>query len=517
MENIIDSSCFQRLRNIRQTSYSPLYPSALHNRFIHSIGVYYLGKIAIKTLKPTIDKLGLIDINTDIFLLACLLHDVGHAPFSHTGEKYFVQGQIPTINDELVSEVGDEDLRVEVQNKYFKEAAPHEIMSVIVALRSFPNCFNKAKERDFFARCITGYKYRKNGQYENICNCLIELLNSTIIDIDKLDYIIRDAQTTGYQSVSIDYIRLLGALSIIDYAGKKTLAYNKSALSVIENVIYAHDFERKWIQSHPVVLYEHFLIQYAIKKIERQFSDDDKNESLFCFDSLTDIGKTFKNGSGKISLLADEDLLHIMKSNCMDILIHEYFSRNERRHPIWKSEAEYRLLFDNVLGNGELLDLLENDFKEVEKYIGEKIGNNLPIINDHFIQHCNDRLQKIKDLPDEQKAVKDDLSRGIRILLMWANGLREFALASGIPFDFVIIMANKFRSSFLKEDLEKIVIDFSSLGKKELIKKIASILSGDKQNRENLFYIFYKRTKKINANELADIFFKVLIDRKKEV
>ena len=47
VHDIIDTAAFQRLRQIRQTSYEPLYPSSLHNRFVHSLGVYYLGKKAI--------------------------------------------------------------------------------------------------------------------------------------------------------------------------------------------------------------------------------------------------------------------------------------------------------------------------------------------------------------------------------------------------------------------------------------------------------------------------------------
>ena len=86
--DIVDSACFQRLRSIRQTGYAPLYHASMHNRFIHSIGVYHLSKLVIKTLdKYTQDDFG-FDIKR-VFSLASLLHDVGHAPFSHTGEKFF--------------------------------------------------------------------------------------------------------------------------------------------------------------------------------------------------------------------------------------------------------------------------------------------------------------------------------------------------------------------------------------------------------------------------------------------
>lgn len=50
MTGIVDSATFQRLRRIIQTSYSPLYSSAVHNRFVHSLGVYHLGAIAAQSL-----------------------------------------------------------------------------------------------------------------------------------------------------------------------------------------------------------------------------------------------------------------------------------------------------------------------------------------------------------------------------------------------------------------------------------------------------------------------------------
>ena len=56
INNIIDTANFQRLRNVIQTSYSPLYSSAVHNRFVHSLGVFYLGKIAVYSLIRSFDS-----------------------------------------------------------------------------------------------------------------------------------------------------------------------------------------------------------------------------------------------------------------------------------------------------------------------------------------------------------------------------------------------------------------------------------------------------------------------------
>ena len=93
MKNIIDTPVFQRLRRVMQTSYSPLYSSALHNRFVHSLGVYHLGTIVSESLRESLEEMSIessqIDKLIHVYLLACLLHDVGHAPFSHTGELFY--------------------------------------------------------------------------------------------------------------------------------------------------------------------------------------------------------------------------------------------------------------------------------------------------------------------------------------------------------------------------------------------------------------------------------------------
>lgn len=164
ISNIVDTAAFQRLRNIIQTSYLPLYSSAVHNRFVHSLGVYYLGKIVIGALSESKEEFNDI-VNLDrwlgIFQIACLLHDVGHAPFSHTGEEYYLEnGKRASLHNEIIELTKDKEMKDEIENKNYK-AAPHELMSVIVALKEYGFLFENNEEKSFFARCITGYLYTK--------------------------------------------------------------------------------------------------------------------------------------------------------------------------------------------------------------------------------------------------------------------------------------------------------------------------------------------------------------------
>lgn len=52
VSQIIDTPSFQRLKDIRQTSYTPLFPAAYHNRYVHSLGVYHLGCMAFGSIEP---------------------------------------------------------------------------------------------------------------------------------------------------------------------------------------------------------------------------------------------------------------------------------------------------------------------------------------------------------------------------------------------------------------------------------------------------------------------------------
>lgn len=146
ISEIVDTAGFQRLRNIIQTSYAPLYSSAVHNRFVHSLGVYHLGCIVTQTVDEDRDSFSEIEAFQRylyIFRLACLLHDLGHAPFSHTGEGYYLEkGDRTLLHNSIIELSNDSDLQEEIKNRNYN-AAPHELMSVIVSLKQFDNLFQR--------------------------------------------------------------------------------------------------------------------------------------------------------------------------------------------------------------------------------------------------------------------------------------------------------------------------------------------------------------------------------------
>lgn len=522
VKNIIDKSEFQRLRRISQTSYSALYSSSVHNRFIHSIGVFYLGGIASSYLcaflseNSSTQKLNNWGRIKEIFDLACLLHDVGHAPFSHTGEKFFLNKNNKTeldtteLHNQLKEVVGDANFNNDIPSA--NPAAPHEIISAIIGIERFATYFANAEEKSFFARCITGYKFSDDYDLHGIYNCFISLLNSKVIDVDKLDYLIRDAYFTGYQSTDIDYQRLLTSLIIIENEVKinnqvrkvYSLGYRKHALSIIENVVFAHDAERKWIQTHPIVLYETYIIQHILDMLDKKISCCGKK--LFSVKTLSKDGESFE-GIGKLSLLCDDDIVYLLKSSLCDNLSTEYFERTQRRHPLWKSEAEYKASFTSKYGSeGALIKKFNDTLDAIEKFIRK--NTDTWVINDDLINKIKkdketaEELLENKELSEvEQESLKTQIFDRKKILPI-LECLQNYSEEKGIKCDFVILNADIFNSGFNKDDFGKIPIEFD--GKYSLFKDVVSTLSSIESSNRNFFYIFYKDSGAIDKNVLRD-------------
>ena len=503
MSGVVDTAVFQRLRRITQTSYSPLYSSAVHNRFVHSLGVYHLGGIAVRTLKKEIENspdgnvLSGVGIELErleyVFLLACLLHDVGHAPFSHTGEMFYLEnGKDYGLLHELLAEtVGTEEFRRDIPSERSNSAAPHEIMSAIVGIREFGDLMLPPAEKEFFARCITGYCYSDDVNMGSLLNCFIRLLNSKVIDVDKLDYLIRDAYITGYCTVDIDYTRLLTSLTVIKDGDCYNLAYYKGAISVIEDVVYAHDSERKWIQNHPVILYECYILQHIMEMLGKKH--DTEGKRLFSMESLSVEGQTFEDGT-LVRLLSDDDIIHMAKRYYEENdIIEEYFERKRRRHPLWKSEAEYKAFFRAHVEGGELLDSLENAMEATAKYLSKNTTN--WVINEDLAETLRRELESLDTAGLEQrtkaaqKKEKQDILNVVECLISYAKSV-------GYEGDFVLLQSSQFNSGFAKPDFSAIKIVFPAVPQSKVIRfgERVSSISGITSERQKFFYLCYKRT-----------------------
>ena len=172
---------FQRLRRIKQLgTASRVYPSATHTRFEHCIGTMHLaGRMA--------KQLGIKGHQRELIQLAGLYHDIGHLPYSHMFDKILgiIKAQIALSNPNNISlpQIHHEDRSLEI----------FTVVSARLKLLS-------AEDEQFVRACIVGsydtFDPRKY-MFQIVCSA---------IDVDKLDYLRRDAYHTGMPSFQADYI-----------------------------------------------------------------------------------------------------------------------------------------------------------------------------------------------------------------------------------------------------------------------------------------------------------------------
>lgn len=514
--DVINSAEFQRLKSVRQTSYNSLYPSSLHDRFTHSLGVYKLGKIAFEHLKENVSN-DYSDKNIPeefwkqaqkIFLLACLLHDIGHSPFSHTGEYFYLNKRSKSssvyLYDELSRVVNKTDFAVQfkesIQNK--SVAKPHEIMSSIIGIKKW--LADKTEDqKELFARMIIGLQYKNSSDIQiGIYNALICLLNSSVIDIDKLDYLIRDKLMTGFEGVSIDVERLLASVCLVNQKvlGKEKyhLGYYKNAISVIENAVIAHDSEKKWIQAHAVVAYDSFLVQQCIKAINSYYCKG-TNSSIFCEEALGYEGISIQNNT--IRLLSDADIMFLAKQIPRDEpqreYVDEYFNRSIRKKAVWKSESEFDLMLRELGDNdrsvfAEWMEALVEDFKT-----GADSFDHCVIINKNTLSAIEkDYNRKMEDdeVPSEEKDVACEAFQSAKQKI---DVFKTFAQSNDINCNFVITWSKRFSSNVEKFKHDEILIKYKNFDHPKAIGDVISTYSLNQQSvisqLPNIYYIYYNR------------------------
>ncbi|MDE6272735.1 MAG: HD domain-containing protein [Muribaculaceae bacterium] len=408
-EKVIDTAHFQRLRRIEQNSCRSVYPSARHDRFIHSLGVYYIGsriadeierKYKEKKIENIRDKI--LPSNWDqikkTYKLACLLHDVGHSPFSHTFEEFF--GREYALN--RLKELLDDDKFNEDVDNSKQLPAEHELISAMVAVKIYRSRFDDV-DWVLLSRMITGYRYLEenktstgekellpDGSFENT---MIELIHGDIIDADGLDYVCRDVWAGGYRNYNINLNRLIRSINILkedlinntgETVYRYSVVYSSKALNEIETVLNVKNFQYLYVIKHHKVLLEQYYLVEAMKSCACYHcyipttTSNDRDNALrkICDPKIFTEVKNLPISQYKLTRPTDDDFVALMKLAPADKYIEGWFSRKFTHEPLWKSKLEYFNIFAPILGsisNGSrfnIVEFLKND--KFKKYLADR-------------------------------------------------------------------------------------------------------------------------------------------------
>lgn len=384
--NIIDTQEFQRLRRVEQTSIRSVYPSARHDRFIHSLGVFYIGKMIAEHLEKESGEFG-VDAETydklkKSYLSACLLHDVGHAPFSHTFEEFY--GKKKALSERLAESVNSDSFKNDIA-AHFDDANYHELVSALLAVERFREKLNPlGVDMEFVARMITGCFYEATPETQ-VRNCFISLLHGEVIDADRLDYGCRDVWASGYSTSNIDLRRLISALHVKqNEEGDYVVCFDCNVINEIDNLLSVKDFQMKYVINHHTVAYDQWLLVHAVRslsekyfmqKIEADYPEEELEDKQYhCMNGICSVDSLLDNvhiGDYKLYNPSDDDFVSLLKQDEDNPYFKEWYSRNYSRFAIWKSPDEFSHFFGIKRGT----DLKNDQFKEtVKRLILDEFG-----------------------------------------------------------------------------------------------------------------------------------------------
>lgn len=216
--DLIAHPWFQRLRHIRQLGLTSLvYPGATHSRFQHCLGALHLTETALRTLRSK--GVEISDEEEEATLVAILLHDIGHGPFSHALEKSVIEG------------ISHEDI---------------SLMLIDMLNKEFNNRLGLAVD------IFTG-KYRRRFLHE---------LVTSQIDMDRLDYLRRDCFYTGVIEGSVGSDRIIRMLNVVD----DSLCVDEKGIYSLEKFLIARRLMYWQVYMHKTVLSSENLLVNVLRR-----------------------------------------------------------------------------------------------------------------------------------------------------------------------------------------------------------------------------------------------------------
>lgn len=239
LQLFIDTPEFQRLRDLKQLGATYfVYPSATHTRFEHSIGVCYLAGSLLENLKKNQPELSINKNQIDLIKLAALLHDLGHGPFSHLYDDYIINKNEPEHEERGI--------------KIFK--------NIIESNPKIKNRINNDSIKFVCDLINPPEDLKNNWMYQIVCNKIND------IDVDKIDYILRDSYHIGLP-LQGEFSRLISMVRVCNYEDKKVLAWNKKLQYEIFLLFSSRYRLHKQVYTHHTVKSFEYLIIPIIKKL----------------------------------------------------------------------------------------------------------------------------------------------------------------------------------------------------------------------------------------------------------
>jgi len=259
---VLNSAPVQRLRHIHQLALTSLvYPGATHRRFEHSLGVMELATRIYNAVLENggIDILGIDRSNYDgmyyrrVLRMAALVHDIGHAPFSHASEDLFPG-----------------DCNHEAMTLQLIESDEMEKLWAMLKIQA-----------EDVAKLALGRDHPKKKTFSNTEAILSEIITGNAFGADRMDYLLRDSHHTGVAYGRFDHYRLIETLRILPktYEGgskEPALGVESGGLQSAEALLLARYFMFSQLYLHPVRrIYDIHLKEYLQAWLEGgQFPGD---------------------------------------------------------------------------------------------------------------------------------------------------------------------------------------------------------------------------------------------------
>jgi len=244
---LIDTPVFQRLRRIKQLGVTNLvYPSANHTRFEHSIGCAHLAARICERLELGEDGLRL--------RVAALLHDLGHGPLSHTSEELLKRYLRPSHEDATLMLIKSTAIADMLSSHGL---GAEEVLRVL-------------SKKDVLSGLVSGE-----------------------VDVDRMDYLARDAYHTGVAYGVIDLDRLVNTVELVD----ERLVITKGGLRAVEGLLVARFLMTPTVYLHHASrIADAMFLRATERAVEEGMLDLDR---LFTMDDF-DIQNLFRTASGYV-------------------------------------------------------------------------------------------------------------------------------------------------------------------------------------------------------------------------